>query len=478
MLYKIQQRSPPRLSVDMLKDTSTTVQFTREAFARFLADEGLMAEFSEFIELEHCSENLLFYKELALLEDLAAAHTPAASIDLVNAYEAARAVGATQVLARFLRAANANNSSCDTSQQQQQQQQASHLLINLPSLSPSQPVPQKLIQVYADFCKFFFLPGSPYEVNITASSRRRLLTKVFGTSDVGADTVPVGLVEKKEKPEVLVDVETTTDVFEMTVFDKAADEVLDMLYRDTFRRFVDVKQKQQQQQQQLSQSLGSPSMAERNSVSSERTNSPSTGGVHLLGRSKSKPSMDSPNSPPMPFTDPSTMPEKKHPFWKRQNTKKSASEDSSTSSLSSSNTSTPSVSRRNSLSNSSIHPAPPVNTLSPSSIDIPDEAVYVSPSSLGKSTTGRKKSIARSINGDHESSSSSWWKFGGSSGSGDGEGLVPPVPPLPVDVKKKVGPSSEEGPSASLVETSVGGEKEMVAGGVGSGKKKGWGFFK
>ncbi|KAJ3410376.1 hypothetical protein HDV05_003854 [Chytridiales sp. JEL 0842] len=232
------------LGVTFGKDA--VVQFTREWFARVLVDEALFEAFGGFVELEHCSENILFYKELALLEDLAASCTPASSLTDASEYESARSAGATQVLARFLKAtpsgATTTQTATTTTSSITTVQPATTILTTLPPLPASQKVPAKLVQIYIDFCKFFFLPGSTHEVNVTASTRRKILSCVMpkeGEESGGGGDVQQG------------------GEFDIRVFDAAADEVLELLYKDTFKRFVSVRSKQQQQNVSLSSSVSS-----------------------------------------------------------------------------------------------------------------------------------------------------------------------------------------------------------------------------
>jgi hypothetical protein len=137
-------------------------------------------------------------------------------------------------------------------------------------------VPPKLIQIYVDFCKFFFFPGSSHEVNVTATTRRKILTAMFGPNY----SAMVSAANNNNNGPMQIEPFTTT------VFDQAADEILDLLYRDTFKRFVSIRAKQQQQQQQQP----SKSLEFERTPSGSNSNSNSTGILNFpqLMRTKSK----------------------------------------------------------------------------------------------------------------------------------------------------------------------------------------------
>ncbi|KAJ3327505.1 hypothetical protein HDU76_011686 [Blyttiomyces sp. JEL0837] len=250
MLYKIPvgESGMARTSdlTEITKDT--TLQFSKEWFARAMVDDVLHAEFAEFIAGELCTENLAFYRELAILEDLLASHTPTSSITDAAAYEAARSAGSTQTLARFLRSTTTITSSSDpstiTSQQTtvtpqpstNQSNVVTALLSTLPPI-PTTNVPVNLIPKFVDFYKTFFVNGSVQEVNIPSSVHKKVAATL-------SDAVSaIGSRNQSGVTPVTPITPLTNITLPSNVFDLAANEVLMMLYSDTFKRFVHVRPK-------------------------------------------------------------------------------------------------------------------------------------------------------------------------------------------------------------------------------------------
>ncbi|KAJ3112118.1 hypothetical protein HDU96_004922 [Phlyctochytrium bullatum] len=209
-LYKIPSRAKiASASLTFSKDEP--LQFTRESFARVMVDPRLHGSFVEFVEHEHCGENIQFYEALAKLEDLIASSTLASSIQEAAAYESARSAGATHALARFLRA-----SATATGSSHEEPTNASSVLVYLPPL-PYIPAPPSLRSKYVEMYNTFIAQASPQEVNVTDATRRRIAAALAPAlaGDAGDDAAPPA-----------------------TVFDAAGDEIVDLLYRDTFKRFV------------------------------------------------------------------------------------------------------------------------------------------------------------------------------------------------------------------------------------------------
>ncbi|KAJ3154141.1 hypothetical protein HK101_001674, partial [Irineochytrium annulatum] len=232
-----------------------TIQHTREWFARVIVDPELLASFGDYVEKEHCSENLQFYTELTKLEDRVAAQTHTTSMADAAAYESARSAGSTHALARFLRAAatatslasnatltptsndDVHSSTSSPSHSSnptapKKAASASHataLLATLPPLPPA-TAPQGLIPSYVELFRTYIAQGAPQEINVTDANRRRIAASLKDAVAALNARAAGGTAAAN----------TTADLpgFQSNVFDPAGDEIVDLLYRDTFKRFV------------------------------------------------------------------------------------------------------------------------------------------------------------------------------------------------------------------------------------------------
>ncbi|KAJ3104524.1 hypothetical protein HDU97_009137 [Phlyctochytrium planicorne] len=226
-LYKIppvQGRTPAPVAFP--KDE--IVQFSRESFARVMVDPNLYSAFVDYVEIEHCGENIQFYQELCKLEDLVACSLMASSIQEAAAYESARSIGSTHALARFLRAA------ATTSQTNIEESTAiTSVLITLPPLPVQALPPPNLRTKYFDIFTTFIAQGSPMEINVTDATRKRIANALVPILSISAVSSKTGS-PSPAAPEPGAQFES----FPCTVFNAAGDEIVDLLYRDTFKRFV------------------------------------------------------------------------------------------------------------------------------------------------------------------------------------------------------------------------------------------------
>ncbi|KAJ3110905.1 hypothetical protein HDU96_006158 [Phlyctochytrium bullatum] len=249
-LYKIPSKG--RLAnANLAFNKDEPIQFTRESFAKVMVDSRLYAAFVDYVEREHCGENIQFYQELSKLEDLIASCTLASSIHEAATYESARSAGATHALARFLRAAAAaaaaaSTNSLATTATVEEPTTASSVLTSLPPL-PSTPAPPSLRRRYLELYNTFIAQGSPQEINVTDATRRRIanaLAPVLAISSVASGNAlqaPSGPPSSQPSPSAGGETGGTganDDAPPATVFDAAGDEIVDLLYRDTFKRFV------------------------------------------------------------------------------------------------------------------------------------------------------------------------------------------------------------------------------------------------
>ncbi|KAJ3133289.1 hypothetical protein HK101_004468, partial [Irineochytrium annulatum] len=255
-LYKIKQH---RASANVeaangnisFAKSEASIQFTREWFARVMVDVELNKLFTEFVEMEHCTENMVFYNELNKLEDLIASQTVTTSITEAAAYESARSAGSSHALARFLRAAAAASAytasavttpkaSLDEDRDAARrhahsasQNAASAILAALPPLPPN-AAPNNLIPHYVDIFMTFIAAGSKEEVNVTDATRKR----IAGALKEAVDTFSVSSVTASANKADALAKSSLASPLLSTIFDPVGDEIVDLLYRDTFKRFV------------------------------------------------------------------------------------------------------------------------------------------------------------------------------------------------------------------------------------------------
>ncbi|KAJ3201729.1 hypothetical protein HDU67_001104 [Dinochytrium kinnereticum] len=264
-LYKIPSPGKQRGSA-LTFPKDETVQFTREWFARVMVDPKLYSAFVDYVELEHCSENIQFYQELTQLEDLVASSVLASSIQEAASYESARSAGSTQSLARFLRAAATAMASSSTQSTDHLDSTtnpptllnpASSILITLPPL-PASPAPSALRQRYLEMFQTFIAAGSSLEINVTDATRKRIAAALVSI------TTPHSTSSSMQPNE------DDPATFPSTVFDAAGDEIIDLLYRDTFKRFVTFRAKQHSHPTTGTDGSSTPSSSTRGSHDAKR----------------------------------------------------------------------------------------------------------------------------------------------------------------------------------------------------------------
>ncbi|KAI8849807.1 hypothetical protein BC829DRAFT_176329 [Chytridium lagenaria] len=206
-----------------------------------MVDPKLHTAFVEYVELEHCGENIQFYQELTKLEDLVASSILAATIQEAAAYESARSAGSTHALARFLRAAVITSTGLQADSDPSAAsniQPASSVLITLPPL-PHTLVPHGLRQRYIDIFSTFIVAGSPQEINVTDATRKRIaaaLTPILSTASSSSHNSATNS-HSPSSPPGFSD-HGVDEAPPATLFNAAGDEIVDLLYRDTFKRFV------------------------------------------------------------------------------------------------------------------------------------------------------------------------------------------------------------------------------------------------
>lgn len=140
-----------------------------------------------------CLENIMFYEAYIRLELQIAESLPAA------AGVPKPETGLTRCLLRFLE----NNAASPTS-----------------STAHQYLIPPSIMNHVLLFYSTFIMPCAQHEVNITHAIRRRIITQLQQKDEAGvpAAMAPSGIP--------------------ITVFDAAVDEILDLLYRNTFHLFL------------------------------------------------------------------------------------------------------------------------------------------------------------------------------------------------------------------------------------------------
>ncbi|KAJ3090280.1 hypothetical protein HK102_004229 [Quaeritorhiza haematococci] len=190
--------SASELSSDSPRKSEVNVgelQYTRESFAKVLYDPVLYSDFQELAEADHCKENLMFFENYTKLEQLLADYVPkyGGGSRGRTGLSVPKDMSYTRSVARFLHHGT--------------EEAANQQTVDI-------PVPVRLVSHFLLFHASFIAPGAPHEVNITDKLRRRIAEQLAAG---GGHRVPA------------------------TVFDGAADEVLGLLYQNTFRKFVKQK---------------------------------------------------------------------------------------------------------------------------------------------------------------------------------------------------------------------------------------------
>ncbi|KAJ3308514.1 hypothetical protein HDU76_003894 [Blyttiomyces sp. JEL0837] len=190
-------RKPRRLTLQDINTPQTPLIFSKESFERVLTEEKLFAEFKEYAtNVDHCGENIMFWEGVVELEDLLTESDPTYGHGLQEP--------ATWALSRFLNSPISN-------------------------LYPIIPVPLTLLPHFLYFHSTFLSNNAPSEVNIQGSLRISIETVV------------------------------ETGKFTSDVFDRAIDEVVSLLYLNTFRGFIASKEKENKEKRKETASLESSS---------------------------------------------------------------------------------------------------------------------------------------------------------------------------------------------------------------------------
>ncbi|KAI8918440.1 hypothetical protein DFJ77DRAFT_508675 [Powellomyces hirtus] len=175
--------------------------YTRDGFVRMLFHAESYAEFVTFARDTLCLENIMFYESFVRLELQIAESLPAASgVPPAD-------TGLTRCLVRFLEN-NALSSAYDPE---------------------NYLVPPSIMNNLILFYSTFIMPGAQHEVNISHALRKGIIKELQQKDE---ETGIPALVAAEGVP--------------ITVFDAAADEILDMLYRNTFHLFLRQREEQRE----------------------------------------------------------------------------------------------------------------------------------------------------------------------------------------------------------------------------------------
>ncbi|KAJ3180446.1 hypothetical protein HDU87_001955 [Geranomyces variabilis] len=182
-------------------------QYTREDFIRLLFDIEGYSDFVAFAKETLCLENIMFYEAFVRLELQIGETLPAdaATGGIIPRTD----TGLTRCLVRFLE----NN-----------------------ALQPTRPDPQQyhvpapLMTNLILFYSTFIMPGAQHEVNISHALRKAIVGALHkrGGDEDGAEGIG-----GKGLPALVRDQGVA-----ISVFDDAADEILDMLYRNTYHLYL------------------------------------------------------------------------------------------------------------------------------------------------------------------------------------------------------------------------------------------------
>jgi len=169
--------------------------FTKDCFARILYDQFLCKEFADFIEADHCKENMMFFDSYSKLERLL--------IENVPKYENTR----TQVPVSKLNPNSAQYGKFVSCFLQLEDVSAHPNTISADSIF----IPSAIYSHFILFHATYIAPGSPHEVNITDKLRKKIAVSL---ALEGGRNVP------------------------SSVFEGAVKEVMDLMYLNTFKKFV------------------------------------------------------------------------------------------------------------------------------------------------------------------------------------------------------------------------------------------------
>ncbi|TPX63400.1 hypothetical protein SpCBS45565_g06651 [Spizellomyces sp. 'palustris'] len=169
------------------------LQYTRDCFIRVLYHQELYAELVEFAKETLCLENIMFYEAYIRLElQISEALPEFAGVPKPE-------IGLTRCLLRFL-------------------EQNTSTVAN--PTTTTHMIPASIMDHVLLFYSAFIMPGAQHEVNISHAIRRGIITRLQQRNEAGVPALvaPAGI--------------------SVTVFDPAVDEILDLLYRNTFHLFL------------------------------------------------------------------------------------------------------------------------------------------------------------------------------------------------------------------------------------------------
>ncbi|KAJ3007778.1 hypothetical protein HKX48_008946 [Thoreauomyces humboldtii] len=171
-------------------------EYTRDSFVRLLFDPEAYADFVAFARETLCLENILFYEAIIRLE-----LSIADSLPQPNPLPSPTTTGLTRSLTRFL-----ENNAVPT------------------TYDPDRyTVPTACITTLMILYTTFLMPQAQHEVNISHALRKAIAGQLRRDGDGDGEVHVVAADEEAVK---------------ITVFDAAVDEILDMLYRNTYALFL------------------------------------------------------------------------------------------------------------------------------------------------------------------------------------------------------------------------------------------------
>ncbi|KAI9007119.1 RGS domain-containing protein [Gaertneriomyces semiglobifer] len=192
----------PPTTADPVEDLSSpiasnTLAFTKQCFERVMTNPELYAEFRSFCKASHCHENLQFYEEIKDLEDLLLRELPGYI--------------APTTLCRFVH-----------SKGHIPTPPPSPTLAAFPIFSPgpllgtapdtSKPVPNALLPHFLYFHACYLTANCPTEINLPSTIKQQISLKLERGGELRSD-----------------------------VFDRAADEIINLIYFDSFARYINQK---------------------------------------------------------------------------------------------------------------------------------------------------------------------------------------------------------------------------------------------
>ncbi|KAJ3189890.1 hypothetical protein HDU85_000176 [Gaertneriomyces sp. JEL0708] len=251
--------SPTALSPDEVAD-EPEVAFTRDGFLRVLCHPGLYAKLVDCAKETLCLENIMFYEAYAKLEAqiYAALERDGETTTSVEKVELTRCLvrfidpgGASLIRGSFSDTIFAKTESLSTlstpissSNPEAVLSQDTLSTKSSPSTLPAQQytvpnIPASVMPHVLLFYSTFIMPGAHHEVNLTHAIRKSIIERLSTRDERG---VPAGLHTLSSEP--IASADTSSEILPssvkkdtgipVTLFDEAVDEILDLLYRNTF----------------------------------------------------------------------------------------------------------------------------------------------------------------------------------------------------------------------------------------------------